>query len=109
MAFAIRMALEGVGSDQYLAVHREVISGAAPKGLLLHSAGEVEGTWQIFDIWESPAAFEAFSQKLVPVIQAQGITVQPKITVTELFNVWTPDLNSLGVISNDPLPSTVSV
>jgi hypothetical protein len=103
------MTLAGVDSEQYLAIHRQIISGAAPKGLLLHSAGEVDGSWAIFDIWESPAAFEAFSQQLVPVIQAQGLDAQPKIQVTELFNVWTPDLNTLGLVSNDPLPKTVSV
>lgn len=109
MAHAIRMTFDNTDAAQYLEVHREVINTIKPQGLLLHSAGEVDGRWEIFDIWESPAAFERFSQQLIPVVQQKGIAAQPRVTVSELYNVWTPDLNKLGMLSNDPMPVAVSV
>jgi hypothetical protein len=109
MAFAVRMTMEGADSSQYLAVHREIIKKTAPAGLILHTAGEVDGDWAIFDIWETPAAFEAFSQSLIPVVQAQGITAQPKVTITELFNAWVPEWSTLQAIASEPLPVAVSV
>lgn len=110
MAYAVRFTFADVDASQYLAVHREVVRNGAPKGCLLHTAGEVEGAWQIFDIWESPADFEAFSQWLMPIVAAQGITSKPVVTVTELYNVWTPTsgLSALERIGSDPLPSTVT-
>jgi hypothetical protein len=105
------MSIADASASQYLTIHREVIkSETAPKGLILHTAGDVDGNWEIFDVWESPAAFEAFSQQLVPVLKAQGITTQPLITVTELYNVWAPTsgLSTLERIGSDPLPATVT-
>jgi hypothetical protein len=32
----------------------------APEGLILHSAGPMEGGWYAYDIWESPEQFQRF-------------------------------------------------
>ncbi|MEU4211776.1 hypothetical protein AB0F13_17515 [Streptomyces sp. NPDC026206] len=53
--------------------------GAA--GLLAHAAGPVDGGWRVTDVWESPAAFEAFAARLAPVVSDLGFGhVQPQVT-----------------------------
>ena len=42
-------------------------------GLLVHSAGPIDGGWGVIDFWESSEAFDRFTQdKLMPVIQQLG-------------------------------------
>jgi hypothetical protein len=45
----------------------------APAGRLSHVALETDGEIQVFDIWESQEAFEAFGATLVPILNAAGI------------------------------------
>jgi hypothetical protein len=43
-----------VNADTYEKVSAELgVADDPPPGLLLHSAGEVDGKWQIVDVWES--------------------------------------------------------
>ena len=54
---------EGVGADQYDAVTAEMgIADEPPEGLIFHSAGELEGRFQVFNVWETPEHFERFTQ-----------------------------------------------
>ena len=40
-----------------------------PPGLIVHTAAEVDGAWQVVDIWESAGAKERFEQeRLMPAI-----------------------------------------
>jgi hypothetical protein len=42
-----------------------------PSGLIAHTAGPVDGVWQVVDIWESAGAKERFEQdRLMPAISA---------------------------------------
>jgi hypothetical protein len=42
-----------------------------PPGLIVHTAAEVDGVWQVVDIWESADAKERFEQdRLMPAISA---------------------------------------
>ena len=42
-----------------------------PTGLIAHTAGPVDGVWQVVDIWESADAKERFEQdRLMPAISA---------------------------------------
>ena len=55
------------------AVKRLEDAGAgAPAGRLYHVAMESDGQIQVFDIWESQEAFEAFGATLVPIMTALG-------------------------------------
>jgi hypothetical protein len=45
----------------------------APEGRISHVALESGGEIQVFDIWESREAFEAFGQTLMPILNAAGI------------------------------------
>jgi hypothetical protein len=59
---------EGVGAEQYDAVTREMdIANNPPDGLIFHSAGELEGRFQVFNVWRSEADADRFtSERLRP-------------------------------------------
>jgi hypothetical protein len=53
---------EGMGADQYDAVMEKVRLAEEPvKGLIFHSAGELEGRFQVFNVWESREDFDRFA------------------------------------------------
>lgn len=45
----------------------------APEGRSSHVALETDGEIQVFDIWESQEAFDAFGATLLPILNAAGI------------------------------------
>jgi hypothetical protein len=52
---------EGVGADQYDAVIEKMGLADKPvEGLIFHSAGELEGSFQVFNVWETRENFERF-------------------------------------------------
>jgi hypothetical protein len=71
------------------------VDGAPPEGLLMHSAGEADGIWQIVDVWGSEQhALRFDSERLAPAIAAvAGVeppTGQPPTTVYEAYNLVIP-------------------
>jgi hypothetical protein len=55
------------------AIERLDAAGAgAPAGRLYHAAMEVDGLIQVFDVWESQEAFEAFGATLLPIMAELG-------------------------------------
>jgi hypothetical protein len=58
--------------DETLAQIEEAGAGA-PEGRLYHVALETNGEIQVFDIWESQEAFEAFGQTLMPIMEKAGV------------------------------------
>jgi hypothetical protein len=65
-----------------------------PEGLLIHTAGEVDGQWQIVDVWESEEHAERFNtERLLPAIEAVmggAPPGQPPTTVYELHGLVRP-------------------
>jgi len=54
---------EGIGADQYDAVTEKMgLAAEPPEGLIFHSAGELEGRFQVFNVWETGEHFERFTQ-----------------------------------------------
>ncbi len=54
---------EGMGADQYDAVTAEMgLADQPPDGLIFHSAGELEGRFQVFNVWETRENFERFTE-----------------------------------------------
>lgn len=97
MAIGMIMRLpEGAGAPQYDAVSAKLdIANNPPDGLILHSAGELEGafqifkTFQIFNLWESreqadrfncerlrPARVEVMGEERAAAIEAGQVEVQ---------------------------------
>ena len=63
---------DGVGADQYDAVQAEMdMEGRPVDGLIFHSAGELEGRFQVFNVWESAENYESFrTERLRPAMVA---------------------------------------
>jgi hypothetical protein len=65
-----------------------------PEGLLMHTAGEVDGQWQIVDVWESEEAADRFgTERLGPAIESvMGAAPPgpPPTTIYELHRVIRP-------------------
>jgi hypothetical protein len=51
----------------------EAAGANAPAGRTFHVALESDGAVQVFDIWESQEAFEAFGATLVPILSELGV------------------------------------
>jgi hypothetical protein len=53
-------------------VRLEKAGAGSPPGRLYHVAMESEGSIEVFDIWESQEAFEAFGATLLPIMSELG-------------------------------------
>jgi hypothetical protein len=59
----------------------EAAGAGAPAGRLYHVALESNGQIQVFDVWESQEAFEAFGATLLPIMGALGADPgQPQVS-----------------------------
>ena len=86
---------EGTTREMYDAVNAKIDIGAEPPaGLILHTAGEVDGQWQVVDVWESQADAERFdNERLRPAIAAvagEGDPGRPQMIVYEAHSVVRP-------------------
>ncbi len=74
MALAFYFNPTGFTRDKYDEALKqlEAAGAGAPEGRTLHVALETNGDIQVFDIWESQAAFEAFGATLLPIMAAVG-------------------------------------
>jgi hypothetical protein len=68
----------GFTPDIYDAVIKKLDAAGvgAPKGRSIHVALESNGEIQVFDVWESQAEFEAFGEKLIPILTEAGVTLK---------------------------------
>lgn len=74
MAYAVKTESSELNQEVYDAVSAKVdVESNPPDGLIVHTAGQSESGWAIFDVWDSRESFERFSQeRLRPAIQAVG-------------------------------------
>jgi hypothetical protein len=63
---------EGIGAQQYDAVIEKVGMADKPvEGMIFHSAGELEGSFQVFNVWEARENYERFkADRLRPAMVA---------------------------------------
>jgi hypothetical protein len=55
---------EGIGAEQYDTVTEKMgLANNPPDGLIFHAAGEVEGRFQIFNVWESREHSDQFTRE----------------------------------------------
>ena len=62
----------GLPRRDHEALGNEAAGAGAPEGRPDHIALETNGEIQVFDIWESQEAFEAFGATLVPIMTELG-------------------------------------
>jgi hypothetical protein len=75
MATSFYFAHNGWTAEKYEEALRqlEAAGAGAPAGRTYHVALESDGEIQVFDIWESQEAFEAFGASLMPVLSGLGM------------------------------------
>jgi hypothetical protein len=75
MALGFYITGKGFTVDRYdtTLAQLEAAGAGAPDGRSLHVALEADGEIQVFDIWESQAAFDAFGETLLPILAGAGI------------------------------------
>lgn len=89
---------EGMGADQYDAVREKMdIQNDPPEGMIFHSAGELEGRFQVFNVWERAENHERFvADRLRPaqveVIGEERLAELPdaEIVMVEIHNYFIP-------------------
>lgn len=95
MAIGMLQAWEGFTKEMYDGVtqamygHTPIRAEEAPEGLIVHSAGQGQGGWYVYDIWESREAFERFmEEKLMPAArEVMGDQPMPEEARPQFFGV----------------------
>jgi hypothetical protein len=80
MAVGMLLAGEGVSRESYEQVTEKMFGGypmseaQAPDGLLLHTAGQSDQGWYVYDVWESQEHFQRFVEsKLGPALEELAV------------------------------------
>ena len=98
MAIALTMELKGATVEQYDQVNEKLgITDRAPEGCLFHWVARTDDGICINDVWETREQFEAFGQKLGPIMGQIGYTGHPETTFTDVYNYLNaPQPSSVG-------------
>ncbi len=75
MAIGIYFAESKFSKDQYdqAIVQLDAAGAGAPEGRTYHVAMETDGEINVFDVWESQDAFDAFGATLMPILTGLGV------------------------------------
>lgn len=88
MAIGVVFEFPGVTQQQYDEVCSELNKGQPLRrlsdwpnaGVLAHMAGPTSNGWRVVDVWDSEASFQAFGERLMPILQAKNFpSVSPQI------------------------------
>ena len=92
MRIVMLMSWEGATLKQYNDVRKAVDwDKKIPAGAVLHVATADSKGLRITDVWESEEDLNNFVQKrLMPNVKKLGITIEPKVEVYPLHNLFTP-------------------
>ena len=88
MALGSYFVHQGFTPEKYMqAISQLEAAGAgAPEGRTYHFALESNGEIQVFDVWESQEAFDAFGATLVPILSDLGVELNEP-GVSRVYNV----------------------
>ncbi|MDQ1734949.1 MAG: hypothetical protein QOH56_1200 [Pseudonocardiales bacterium] len=75
MALGFYFASDEFSPTQYDETIKQLdqAGAGAPRGRLHHVALESNGNIQVFDVWESQEAFDAFGATLMPILTNLGV------------------------------------
>jgi len=84
MAVGLYIAHKGFTPEKYQQAlsQLEAAGAGAPAGRRYHVALESDGEIQVFDIWESQEAFDAFGETLIPILEGLGVELSPPMAAT---------------------------
>ena len=79
----------GMTADKYDATMPSIESSGEfpPDGLDYHVAFRSGGSFRVSEIWDSQAQFEAFGQRLMPILAEGGIELAGPPEVIEIHNI----------------------
>jgi hypothetical protein len=88
----LRIVNRGLDWETYVTIAAMLdIDRQYPLGLIMHGAGEVEGTVQVAQIWDSEEYARRFDDELLkPVLEAVDAPPDAEIIVFELEHLVTP-------------------
>jgi hypothetical protein len=86
MALGIYFAHGGFTPEKYHEALKQLADAdeGAPAGRTMHVALESDGAVNIFDVWESQEAFDAFGSTLVPILSGLGVELGAPMVATVL-------------------------
>jgi quinol monooxygenase YgiN len=58
-----------------------------PDGLDYHVAFTAGGSFRVSEIWDSKEQFEAFGQRLMPILDAAGVELAGPPEIVEIHNI----------------------
>ena len=58
-----------------------------PEGLELHVAFAAGGTFRVSEIWDSMEQFEAFGERLMPILTESGVELEGPPEIIEIHNI----------------------
>jgi len=90
MSILVRFAgASGMTAQKYDAAmpHIEASGEFPPDGLDYHVAFNSGGIFRVSEIWDSKEQFEAFGQRLMPILTETGIELAGPPEVIEIHNI----------------------
>jgi len=90
MAVVMQLTWAGVSPEQYdQARDKAGWETDSPAGSIFHVAWFEPRGIRVVDVWESADAFQQFSTtRLMPAVEAVGITGQPEVTIQDAHRVF---------------------
>ena len=81
----------GMTLEQYYEIHRRLEAAGVgltdQTGRLHHSCFGEDGDLMVYDVWESPEAFEAFGAALMPILGELGVEVgEPDVMTVHMVD-----------------------
>ena len=67
--------------------HIEESGQFPPDGLEYHVAFSADGTFRVSEIWDSREQFEAFGERLMPILEQHGVELAGPPEVLEVHNI----------------------
>jgi hypothetical protein len=81
MAIVVKFEVRNMDSGKYDRIIQDLagIGQGAPAGRNFHVSYGDKGRLQVIDVYESPAALEAFGAKLMPILKKHGVEATPEV------------------------------
>ena len=58
-----------------------------PPGLDYHVAYDLDGSFRVSEIWDSPEQFAAFGERLMPILAEAGVELAGPPEIIEIHNI----------------------
>ena len=89
MSIVVRFTPAGLTAEQYGEAVRKLEDQGAfpPEGLDYHVCFGPDGDLRVSEIWDSPEQFQAFGERLLPILAAAGIEFSAPPEISEVHRV----------------------